>query len=246
MTELRWILLILGILVVAAIYAWSRGRSSSPLAQSRVDTPRREPVLDSQSSPEAESVGGVKEEPTLDADGKIDEEPPRFDAQPAAHVGVGERASGGQPQLPQEPEKIVTLRVAFSPDHKLPGNVLIELFREFDLKYGRFKIFHKFAAEPRYSNSPVFSVANISEPGSFDLANIEEQRVPGLTLFMMLPSVLEGRKAFEMMLDLARTAATRFEGEVLDDDGINLSIQRAGYIRDEIIDFERKRAIRSR
>lgn len=242
MTELRWILLILGILVVVAIYAWSRGRSFNHTSRPADDAPRREPVLDRQLPQDEKLVFGGKDEPTIDPAGTLD--PERSKAK--AHPDKGRGAGDSHTQLPQEPEKIVTLRVAFSSEHKLPGNVLIELFREFDLKYGRFKIFHKFAEEPRHGNTPVFSVANISEPGSFDLANIEDQRVPGLTLFMVLPSVLEGRKAFEMMLDLARAAATRFEGEVLDDAGISLSIQRASYLRDEIIDFERRRAIRSR
>lgn len=242
MTELRWILLILGILVVVAIYAWSRGRSFNHAAVPADDVLRREPVLDRRMPQDEQPVDGGKDEPTLEAVGILDPERPKA----RAHSSDDHVAGDGHIKLPQEPEKIVTLRVAFSPEHKLPGHVLIELFREFDLKYGRFKIFHKFAEEPRHGNTPVFSVANISEPGSFDLTNIEDQRVPGLTLFMVLPSVLEGRKAFELMLDLARAAATRFEGEVLDDAGASLSIQRAGYLRDEIIDFERRRAIRSR
>jgi cell division protein ZipA len=114
------------------------------------------------------------------------------------------------------------------------------------LKYGRFKIFHKLAAGKDSTTSPVFSVASITEPGSFDLANIGEQTIPGLTLFMVLPGAVEGRLAFESMLDLARAAADQFDGEVLDDSGITLSIQRAGYIRDEIIDYERKRSIQAR
>jgi len=239
MAELRWILLVIGVLVVGAVYLLSRRKSGQADSGIAADEVRREPVIVRQELSKVDEGSDRKEVPVVS------------DLEPAAQdAGAAELANGGGSAEPSfeiaEPEKIVTIRVAFAGDHKVPGQALIDLFRTFGLKYGRFKIFHKLAADKDSTSSPVFSVASITEPGSFDLANIGEQKIPGLTLFMVLPGPVEGRVAFESMLDLARAAADHFDGEVLDDAGITLSIQRAGYIRDEIIDYERKRSIQVR
>jgi len=239
MAELRWILLFLGVVVVGTVYLLSRRNSSRLDDGPEFDGVRREPVIDRQDLPAVEDGDDESATPIVS-------ELPAISSDSEAEV---DDAALGQVESSfelVEPEKIVTLRVAFSAAHKLPGQTLIDLFRNFGLRYGRFKIFHKFSSEKATTGSPVFSVASITEPGSFDLANIDEQKIPGLTLFMVLPGAVEGRLAFESMLDLARAAADQFEGEVLDDAGITLSIQRAGYIRDEIIDYERKRSIKAR
>lgn len=240
MTELRWILLIAGILVIAGVYFFTRNRSESGGGEESGGLFKREPVIGE--SPQEGSVvsdtGSTQENEPFLSDESIDDE--TSSPSKSAPEIVDEPATLG------DPEKIVTLRVAFSADSSVPGVALTELFKTHGLRFGRLKIFHKFQTDGSRSIGPIFSVASIAEPGSFDLANIESQNIPGVTIFMMLPNHLEGRHAFESMLDFARAAAESFEGEVLDETGSTLSIQRAGYIRDEIIDFERKRSIRSR
>lgn len=236
MTELRWILLIAGMLIIAGVYFFTRNRTTGGAGVGQ-DTPhRREPVL-GEKLPDAEETDSKSERsnPDLLETDEGSDEP--ADLEPEF---VDEPIKLGQP------EKIVTLRVAFSATNSVPGGGLTELFKTHSLRFGNLNIFHKYMAEGGRSMGPVFSVASIVEPGSFDLANIETETIPGLTLFMMLPNPIEGGLAFGSMLDFARAAKERFDGEVLDESGSTLSIQRAGYIRDEIIDFERKRSIRNR
>lgn len=240
MTELRWILLIAGILVIAGIYLFTRNRSGAAGGEEAGGLLKREPVLRTDpttGSGEKDSGSGEAIEPFLSDESLDGDEPDPARVEPEL---VEEPAPLG------DPEKIVTLRVAFSAEFAIPGVALTELFKTHGLRFGRLKIFHKFQSDGSRNIGPIFSAASIAEPGSFDLANIETQNIPGITLFMVLPNYLEGRLAFESMLDFARAAADSFDGEVLDETGSSLSIQRAGYLRDEIIDFERKRSIRSR
>jgi cell division protein ZipA len=235
MTELRWILLIAGILVITAIYFFTRNRASDDVGERDVGPNRREPVIGQQQGAVAGSnTDSSNEHPN------------------SKHPSIGDDSQTGnaRSEIVEEPielgnpEKIVTLRVAFSADNSVPGDRLTELFKENGLRFGNLKIFHKIKTDEGRAVGPIFSVASIAEPGSFDLANIETQVIPGITLFMVLPNHVEGSQAFGAMLDFARAAKDRFGGEVLDESGSSLSIQRAGYIRDEIIDFERKRIIR--
>jgi len=239
MTELRWILLAAGILVIAGIYFFTRNRTDADKGEGAGGLLKREPVLgaDSAVAPGDGASGSDQDnEPFLSDDSQGGEaDPARVDPE----ISDEQEALG-------DPEKIVTLRVAFSSEFSVPGVALTELFKKHSLRFGRLKIFHKFQFDGSRNIGPIFSAASIAEPGSFDLANIETQNIPGVTLFMVLPNYLEGRLAFESMLDFARAAADSFDGEVLDETGSSLSIQRASYLRDEIIDFERKRSIRSR
>ena len=51
------------------------------------------------------------------------------------------------------------------------------------LKHGRYGIFHREDA----TGEPAFSVASLTEPGTFDLANLHETTIAGLTFFGSSP-----------------------------------------------------------
>jgi cell division protein ZipA len=70
------------------------------------------------------------------------------------------------------------------------------------------------------------------------MTNIKEQELPGISLFLILPGPLEGAEAFDMMMEAARAVAKGLDGELLDESGSTLSIQRERYMREEIIQFE--------
>ncbi|MEO0580096.1 MAG: cell division protein ZipA C-terminal FtsZ-binding domain-containing protein, partial [Pseudomonadota bacterium] len=112
---------------------------------------------------------------------------------------------------------------------------LVLALRGLGLRHGQFGIFHRHDGD---EPAPVFSVANLIEPGSFELANIREQVFPGISLFLVLPGQLAGTEAFDMMIETARTIAKSFDGELLDASGSTLSIQRERFMREEIIQFE--------
>ena len=84
----------------------------------------------------------------------------------------------------------------------------------------------------------IFSAASLVEPGSFDLANIKDQEIPGISLFLVLPGPMEGAEAFDLMMSTARALAQSLDAELLDESGSTLSIQRERYLREEIIQYE--------
>ena len=53
-----------------------------------------------------------------------------------------------------------------------------------------------------------------------------------------MPGPLEGAEAFDMMIESARTITQALNGELLDESGSTLSIQRERYMREEVIQFE--------
>ena len=134
------------------------------------------------------------------------------------------------------PQKIVTVRIVAREERSFSGGELILCMRGIGLRHGKFGIFHRYDGSDE--ERTIFSVASLIEPGSFDLQNINGQEIPGISLFLVLPGPIESVEAFDMMLSAARVVTQSLDGELLDESGSTLSIQRERYLREEIIQFQ--------
>lgn len=218
MDGLRWLLLLFGLLVVAGVYWYSRREAGKP-AQSAPER-RREPSLGAATDDvDLEAFG-----PETGAEASSDEYSPDSD-----------EPTEDDPQ-PSAPQKIVTLRLVAARSGAFAGDQLALALRRNGMRHGKFGIFHRYDGDDE--NRVVFSAASLVEPGSFDLANLKEQKYPGISLFMVLPGPLEGAQAFDTMMAAARQLATTLDGELLDESGSTLSIQRERYMREEIIQYQ--------
>ena len=157
----------------------------------------------------------------------------------------GDEASPGDPTVAHDQtagaeraadQKIVTLRLIARNQGSFQGDELILSMRGIGLRRGKFGIFHRFDGDEE--SDAVFSAASLVEPGHFDIENIKEQALPGISLFLVLPGPIEGVEAFDQMIAAARTLAQSLNGELLDESGSTLSIQRERYMREEIVQFE--------
>ena len=206
MDGLRWLLLLLGLLVIAGVYLYSRKERSKDESES-ADRPRVAPT--------------IGDKPVMDSSPDDDE------AEFVADVD--------EDALQDVPQKIVTLRVIGRDGSTFRGDDLILSLRGIGLRHGKFGIFHRIDGEDE--SRTIFSAASLVEPGSFDLANIKDQEIPGISLFMVLPGPVDGVEAFDMMMDAARALAQGLDAELLDESGSTLSIQRERYMREEVIQF---------
>jgi cell division protein ZipA len=212
MSGLRWSLIAFGIALLGAIYLFARYSPIFRAIQTKKITRRQEPVLPQE---EAEPVS----EPINEAP---DDAP---DVEPVA------------PGLPDPAESIiVTVRLVSRDGGGFSSERLVLAMREEDLRHGEFGIFHR--ADPDSEERFLFSVASLREPGSFDLTKLKTERYPGVSFFMMLPGPAHGLDVFDEMLRTARQLAQKMDGELLDDQGSTLSVQRERYLREEIIQFE--------
>ena len=137
---------------------------------------------------------------------------------------------------PAPAQKIVTLRVVARNDGAFQGDDLVLSLRGIGMRHGKFGIFHRF--EGSDEDQVIFSAASLVEPGSFDIANIKDQVIPGISLFMVLPGPMDGAKGFDLMMAAARALSQALDAELLDESGSTLSIQRERYLREEIIQHQ--------
>ncbi len=211
MDGLRWLLLFFGLLVIAGVYFYSRREKKPKDEQSDVLVERREPTLDGTESIVVEDLDSSFESPEVD---ESEDDAPADDS----------------------PQKIVTLRLIGREKKPFQGDELILSMRGIGLRHGKFGIFHRY--DGNNESRTIFSAASLVEPGSFDLTNIKDQQIPGISLFLVLPGPVDNVEAFDMMMAAARALAQSLDGELLDESGSTLSIQRERYLREEIIQFQ--------
>jgi cell division protein ZipA len=151
--------------------------------------------------------------------------------------GASEHKSLDQ-ELP--PERIVTVRLTAHGHSTFAGNALVSALLGSGLRHGRFGIFHRH--DPQDDNRIFFSVASLVEPGTFDLGTAASESFPGVSLFLQIPNRSDPVLAFDDMMRTARELARQLDGELLDEQGSRLSVQRERYLREEILQLRRKPA----
>jgi FtsZ-interacting cell division protein ZipA len=139
-----------------------------------------------------------------------------------------------EPPKPIQLQKILTLRICAVADTTWAGEDLALALSGSDLVHGRYGVFHRLHADGR----SVFCVASLVEPGSFEPAQMPQQRFPGISLFAVLPGPMEPMPTLEALLETARQLAQDLSGMMQDEQGQPLSPQRAGRLREEVVQFQ--------
>lgn len=215
MSELRWVLLLLGALVIGLIWAIGSGRLqrlAGRLRRTSRDEGRQEPSVEPIDAEHATADG-------LDDDESVER------VEPA--------------EEPTEPDteridRVITLRFMPKGDPLRADKTVLAL-RAAGLRHGRYGIFHMYADET--GRESIFMVANLTEPGSFDLTNLSESTLPGMNFFLVLPGRGDPVDRFDRMVDTARELARELDAELRDEKGSSWSIQRERYVREEVIEY---------
>ena len=137
-------------------------------------------------------------------------------------------------------DKIITLYLAARAGSTLQGTDIVVAAEKAGLVYGHRGVFHRLV-DSQPERGPVFSVANILKPGSFDMASIQSLETPAIAFFLTLPAPVAALDAWETMLPTAQRMAELLDGVVLDDARAALGRQRIGEVRDELRAYDRQR-----
>ncbi|MGH8251851.1 MAG: cell division protein ZipA C-terminal FtsZ-binding domain-containing protein [Steroidobacteraceae bacterium] len=132
-------------------------------------------------------------------------------------------------------QRIVALRLIAAGDSWNGGQLRMALEAE-GLHFGRYSIFHR----EREDGKSLFYVASMMEPGSFDLASMDDQEFPGISLFGIVPGPLDAPSTFDLVLTIGRHLAERMKGQLQDEQGSTLTAQRILNLREELVHFEHR------
>lgn len=233
-TEMRVIVLFIGLIALALIYFF--GRPKKPGQGKRTlfrgaRAERVEPTLD----------GAPVDPDAGDGTAHTVEQLDLLDGEPVERIELKKGRSrplvGIRPDVPIE--RIVTLFVSARPGQMIAGSDLVVAAEKAGLVFGDRGIFHRMLAG-KHELGPIFSMANMVKPGNFDMARIEALSTPGVTFFLALPGPLSALDAWDALLPTAQRLAELLDANVLDEQRNALGRQGIAHIRDELRGWDRK------
>ncbi|MEE8339842.1 MAG: cell division protein ZipA [Xanthomonadales bacterium] len=234
-STLRWIIIIIGALVLGSIFLFGHPKKKrKPRAsrrQEKRNRERREPTLDS---------------PDVAADGAYDAA-----SEGGAESGQGElEIDGGQPDSSAEssaarkpaappPDKIVSLFLVARDNHIINGAELLQAAINTGMEFGEMDIFHRIVEGAEQS---VFSLANAAKPGNFRRDEWNTFATSGVVLFMTLPGPAYALDAWDSMLATARRIGEILNAQLMDEEHRPFTRQKEARIREELRAYDRSKS----
>ena len=264
MSELRWILIGFGIVLLAAIYLWGRrGNRTVAAGDEALLRVRPEPSIHSGETTLVRTVDD--DEPVAPPPHEVvppHEPPPVVDhvppsdtwrgrmeptfadapteelpvhAAPAASAAAAPTLSSSEAPQSRRVERRKILSLRLAiAPQRYEGAKLLESLLAESLQHGKYGIFHRLHAD-----NIVFSVASMVEPGTFDLEKMSETMYPGITMFTQLPGPVPGMHALNELIACARRLQANLGGTLQDERGVPLTVHRIERMRQEVREFER-------
>jgi len=151
----------------------------------------------------------------------------------------------GPGRLPRDVEpEVFMLNVMARDARGFKGEDILHILLACDLRFGDMNFFHRHEFEAG-KGAIQFSVANMMQPGVFDIDNMSDFNTPGLVFFLTLPGPEDMMKAFDYMLETAQAVARNLGGDVLDESRSVLTKQTLDHCRQQIRDLERRMMART-
>ena len=266
MSELRWILIGFGIVLLAAIYLWGRRGNRAVAVDDEHPRVRPEPTVHTAATTLLRSADDTPPE-SIAHDVMPSDDPPPFEPATAAMLetwrGRVEPTFADAPteELPVRPAGAPGSPAAAAPtlsSSEAPQSRRVERRKILSLrlavapqKMEGGKLQEALLAESlqhgKYSifhrlhgdGTIVFSVAAMVEPGTFDLEKMGETLYPGITMFTQLPGPVPGMHALNELVACARRLQANLGGTLQDERGVPLTVHRIERMRQEVREFER-------
>lgn len=227
---LRIGILVAGVVLLLAIIWFGKPRKS---AQGRrvegKDSGRMEPTLGAQIERDLANGRDFSDENTVQSELELLDD---AIGSTSANSDLGRRDN-------DDFDKIISLYVAARAGQHLQGSDIVVAAEKAGLTFGHMNVFHRLV-ESHPERGPIFSVANIMKPGSFDMGEIQSLQTPAIAFFLTLPAPLSALEAWDSMLPTAQRMAELLEGVVLDEERNALGRQRIAHIRDDLRAYDRQ------
>ena len=113
----------------------------------------------------------------------------------------------------REYDVFAIINISGEGERRFRGPEVLRAVEGSGMRYGDMKVFH---GPDGAAGEPLFSLANMVKPGTFELDRIKEFTTPGLTMFMSVPRCQNPADVFSRMAYVARKIANQLGGVMLD------------------------------
>ncbi len=231
MNDLRLILLGIGLFIIAVIYLWEtfKQKAEDRSHTRKITSFKRDSFIDAGGMPIDDIDDRASAETLAEADAflanhefpyintsetplktkmeEIDEQEIKLSR------SIPNRSADLDTQQTSD-DQIITFLIKSSLDKEFSGIDILKATEAVGLKFGEMKIFHHHGVEGMETTEAIFSLANMYEPGYFDLDKMEDYKTKGLALFMQLPTPIDSMPAFDLIQETAIKLSDMLEGEV--------------------------------
>lgn len=141
-------------------------------------------------------------------------------------------------------DRLIVFYLVRKDNSVMKGKQLVGALEKAGLRYGDMKIFHFHDMDD--NKKVLFSVANLTDPGWFDLIAIDSLETPGLSLFMRLPESGSTIASFDCFVAVIEKLKKELSAVLKDRKHNTVSPQILGHMRENMVEYERKQKIKSK
>ena len=139
-----------------------------------------------------------------------------------------------------QPEEVLVIHLMASKGEKVAGQQLLDAVLSAGLRYGAMKIFHRHLSDDG-SGPVLFSMANLVNPGTFDLNTMSDLEVPGVTLFMALDDIEDPVDALNIMIEAVDSIVGDLQLNVMDESRSSMTRNTIDHYRQRARDVSVRR-----
>ncbi|MPW27684.1 cell division protein ZipA [Agarivorans sp. B2Z047] len=143
---------------------------------------------------------------------------------------------------PNAPDDVFILNVMAQSGRYLRGAALLASLDKIGLRHGDMDIFHRHL-DNSGTGPVIFSLANMVNPGTFDIDAMDQLETRGVSIFMTVPCKGEPTKNFALMYNAAMTLAKDLDAIMLDDQRNPLTKQTVNHYEQRVREYERKQLL---
>lgn len=139
-----------------------------------------------------------------------------------------------------QPQEVLVVHLMANKGETVAGQQLLDAILSVGLRYGAMKIFHRHLNDDG-SGPVLFSMANLVNPGTFDLNSMGDLEVPGVTLFMALDDIEDPVSAFNIMIEAIDSIVASLQLNVMDESRSSMTRQTIDHYRQRARDASFRR-----
>ena len=139
-----------------------------------------------------------------------------------------------------QPEEVLVIHLMANKGEKVAGQQLLDAVLSAGLRYGAMKIFHRHLSDDG-SGPVLFSMANLVNPGTFDLNTMSDLEVPGVTLFMALDDIEDPVDALNIMIEAVDSIVGDLKLNVMDESRSSMTRNTIDHYRQRARDVSVRR-----
>jgi len=223
--SLRLMLLGLGALTLVGIYFYDVWKTKSLLKNNEQagdgQPDKIEPIISHEAIPSTACV----DEPVIEPVKVPTHEPTIEDS--AHHEPLAEEV----PVARQA--QVVQLAVVAQRGDVMSGGDLLEAFNELNLEFGDMGVFHRLK-HVNDADMQIFHVANVLEPGTFPVSNMDDFESTGIVLFFQSSDLIDSNLVLDDMLATARELCRLLGANLLDAEMNELGDSKITEIRTQL------------